>query len=654
MARLSPWKVEGGLREDTQVLLQELQACLAKMQDRDWVVECCVTAALPSLPATRQLLLFARGCVENNLEGVREGLLLRVSRTLHRLETFSLLQGAGDSVEQWLDFCRADMLSLVLASLRQGALARALLLWTRHLAEFQARLSLDRVRELLEAAPDTQDLSSLLPWLRQLVPDLLELEPRALPLLATWAAGHTRKLELARRKEWPEIGITFSEAVLATLSFSREEERGGDCSSYMTLLTLSQQRAQPDSPLSQFILMINSLKDLLVLHRQFKIKLKLAEFLDPVKFNVVSLILDWTQSPQELAPLLDTFLCQYLARCGLEQDASLAEYIRNMLENTDYTWHWHIGAAPWEEKVAALLSYISSVEAKSGVILEAVKVAPVPWSSCVLAMCREGEQLQHSNAVLVKEQASLVSVKTILRKYDCKSYSTVGREAERLLQLLMARGGEEGLRDARAISHVIGGKGELELQEMYLEHLVRQGGEDRKAVRYLQGVFKEDREQGVALAVHMVTTAGLVLRLEMGVGEEQYMEVVRAVPSLLKGEVGEEVMEAVARADTLVRAWALLTEYGVRVRETDCSGQARSLACSEACRAMLADYISRQIAVLQGEGGGGMKDSYFRLMRLCDLTLVSQEEGVGRLVLELATAGLYQHAIQVGHQMLTS
>ena len=34
----------------------------------------------------------------------------------------------------------------------------------------------------------------------------------------------------------------------------------------------------------------------------------------------------------------------------------------------------------------------------------------------------------------------------------------------------------------------------------------------------------------------------------------------------LKGEVGEEVREAVARADTLVRAWALRTEYGLRVR----------------------------------------------------------------------------------------
>merc|ERR1719334_1515078 len=154
---------------------------------------------------------------------------------------------------------------------------RSLLLWTRHLAEFQSDLDLDQVEELLECIPESQDCSSLLSWLRQFVPDLLELEPRALPLLATWAANTTRRLELTKRREWPEIGLNFAEAVLETFSFSREEDRGGDCSAYMTLLTLNQQRAQPDSPLSLFIHMINSLKDLLVLHRKFRIKLKLAE-----------------------------------------------------------------------------------------------------------------------------------------------------------------------------------------------------------------------------------------------------------------------------------------------------------------------------------------------------------------------------------------
>ena len=112
----------------------------------------------------------------------------------------------------------------------------------------------------------------------------------------------------------------------------------------------------------------------------------------------------------------------------------------NLLDNTNFTWHWHIGAAPWEEKVAALLSYITSVENKSAVILETVKQAPVPWSTTITTICQAGVTLQHSNAVLIKEQASLVSLKTILRKYECKTYSTSGREAGRLIQFIIRWG----------------------------------------------------------------------------------------------------------------------------------------------------------------------------------------------------------------------
>ena len=42
----------------------------------------------------------------------------------------------------------------------------------------------------------------------------------------------------------------------------------------------------------------------------------------------------------------------------------LIRYMTSMLNCTDFTWHWHTGAAPWEEKVAELLPFISSVEAR--------------------------------------------------------------------------------------------------------------------------------------------------------------------------------------------------------------------------------------------------------------------------------------------------
>ena len=155
----------------------------------------------------------------------------------------------------------------------------------------------------------------------------------------------------------------------------------------MTLLTLNQQRAEQESPLTHLIQLINSLKDLLILHKQYRIKLKLAEFLDSVKFNVISLILDWVNLSSEIAPLMENFLGAFMLRCDLEVNKTLSEYITNLLDNTNFTWHWHIGAAPWEEKVASLLHYITSVEDKSEVILEAVKNAPVPWSKTILSIC---------------------------------------------------------------------------------------------------------------------------------------------------------------------------------------------------------------------------------------------------------------------------
>ena len=196
----------------------------------------------------------------------------------------------------------------------------------------------------------------------------------------------------------------------------------------------------------------------------------------------------------------------------------------SMLASTDFTWHWHTGAAPWEEKVAELLPFISSVEARqeiwdvlfrqltpyllffrSSVILEAVKVAPVPWSSTVEKLCETGQKLQHRNAVLIQEQASLVGVKTILRKYDIKTYATTGRESERMLQHLMKRGGEEGLADALAVRHVIGGKEELEVEQMYLEHLVVEKEDVREAISFLKKACVKSDEKGRELINHLVS-----------------------------------------------------------------------------------------------------------------------------------------------------
>ena len=142
-----------------------------------------------------------------------------------------------------------------------------------------------------------------------------------------------------------------------------------------------------------------------------------------------------------------------------------------------------------------MVQYITNVEDKSVVILEAVKNAPVPWSDVITGLCDTGSQLQHTNSVLIKEQQSLVRVKTILRKYDCKSYMTTGRQAERLLITLMRKGGEEGFNDALEISSVIGGKNELELEKMFVQHLLEEKQDAVLATQRIKNMIFKNRNK---------------------------------------------------------------------------------------------------------------------------------------------------------------
>lgn len=179
---------------------------------------------------------------------------------------------------------------------------------------------------------------------------------------------------------------------------------------------LDQQRSDPDSELRRLIGLIDALKDLLVLHKKFRLQVKLADFVSDDKVEVVSSILDWCTEEAEVTALTRDFLLDYIRRCGEDLDASriFADYLKRLVSNSEFSWYWYIGDAPWEPKVKALLRFVSAVEDKAECILEAVKAAPVPWSKTVADICQEGALLDHPNAELVKEQVFKFSKPCVL------------------------------------------------------------------------------------------------------------------------------------------------------------------------------------------------------------------------------------------------
>ena len=100
-----------------------------------------------------------------------------------------------------------------------------------------------------------------------------------------------------------------------------------------------------------------------------------------------------------------------------------------------------------------------------------------------------------------------------------------------MLQHLMKRGGEEGLADALAVRHVIGGKEELEVEQMYLEHLVVEKEDVREAISFLKKACVKSDEKGRELINHLVSMTELMVKLEIRAREDRWIEVVKSVPS---------------------------------------------------------------------------------------------------------------------------
>jgi kinetochore-associated protein 1 len=111
LSKLSVWHQEQEEDDENKMaaeakeeqLFAELTATLGQVKNLAYVVECCCLASLSSLAMTRQLLLFARTQLNNSCGGggeVSQRQLLVLGATLHRLETFMMMNGPAAGGER--------------------------------------------------------------------------------------------------------------------------------------------------------------------------------------------------------------------------------------------------------------------------------------------------------------------------------------------------------------------------------------------------------------------------------------------------------------------------------------------------------------------------------------------------------------------------
>ena len=191
-------------------------------------------------------------------------------------------------------------------------------------------------------------------------------------------------------------------------------------------------------------------------------------------------LLDWCCDEHEIKVLIDGFLMDYLTKFQYNPDDVLNRYVIQLLDHSAFNWYWSQGeAAPWEATASVILQFIKDVSLKLDLTLIILRQAPVPWSSLVKNIARDGHGLKDPRKDLLIKEERLVTVKEMVTKYQAgKSFNRKGREAERLLQCMYKRlndgNGPDIFNDALKVSQVMDGVGPAEAKLFYVEKLVDQ------------------------------------------------------------------------------------------------------------------------------------------------------------------------------------
>ena len=204
--------------------------------------------------------------------------------------------------------------------------------------------------------------------------------------------------------------------------------------------------------------LIDTLRDLKVVHQSYRLRVKLDDFDTEDKASVAALLLDWCTSHEEVRALIQGFLLSFLKKFAYDPDQVLAQYVHGLVQETEFCWYSHPNdSAPWEMTVAALIEAVECTSIKLELILAALRQAPAPWSPKIHELRTIGLALKHPKTALITEQEKLVIVKQMVSKYKAgKSYLRKGRGAERLLQRIFSVStSKEAYEDALKVANVM-------------------------------------------------------------------------------------------------------------------------------------------------------------------------------------------------------
>jgi hypothetical protein len=420
--QLSPWTKSAPDSVNVDALIDVLD----KIQNVQYITECCSKALISDHMQMKRIYLYGRERIMQNIEkkNINDRLYTNLSvinDTLHRLETFQMIQNIESdtilddnaAIKEWIRFSQINLLEEFTNHLRMSRLTSATLIWTRHFSDIMKHVSIQNVQNIFIILPENVAPSCLWPWLTHFIPILSSLLPDAMDEIIFWGLKKLKYLEISHRTSWPQIGTDFAKKFARLLKFGDNQQS----------IYFHQEYKYQNSALKQFMHLLQALSDIQQLKDDYRLRISLATYIDsPVE--TIYMLLDKIQL-DEITNFVNTFLKQYMLNNNLQNDTIFCAYIQRIIKGSS-SW-WFVEEAPWEKRVAIIIDLIYDVENQLEQILAVLRKAPVPWSSTITTLAEIGSNFDHDLVFKIRIERDYVPIKLILKKYGCTTIDVNNR-----------------------------------------------------------------------------------------------------------------------------------------------------------------------------------------------------------------------------------
>ncbi|XP_053980593.1 kinetochore-associated protein 1 [Hylaeus volcanicus] len=420
LSQLGPW----ARKVTNPIQLDALLNIFDKIENVQYIVECCSKALIPDYKQMRKIYLYARTRIMETISKMRnnehQNLLFLINNTLHKLETFHMIWGYckdsefynEDTMKEWIRFSRANFMEEYKTHLSLGELDAATLIWTRHLPDIVKYISVESMQNIFAILPEKISPPTLWPWLSHFIPTLLSFIPGAMGEIILWGCNRVKSFEQSHRATWPQNGIDFANKFVKLLRIEESD---------LTMQSLHAHREclSKGSDLKKFVFLMQALSDIKKLREKYRLTIFLDSYIgEPIEVSYMLL----NKVHVDIIPqFVNTFLKQYMLNNSLQNDYVFSTYIQKTINNFKNWWSGE--EAPWEQKIVVIIGLIQNVETKLQQTLDVLKKASVPWSSTMINLAEMSINLDHALASQIRIEYNFVPIKLILKKYG---YERIG------------------------------------------------------------------------------------------------------------------------------------------------------------------------------------------------------------------------------------